>query len=312
MVTVSTVNVNGIRAAARKGMGEWWREATPDVVCLQEVRASTEDLVAALPDGYDILHDPCVLKGRAGVAIASRLPMVAKRVGLGLAGDVNTGRWVEADVAVPGWTVPLTVASAYVHVGELGTEKQVLKHEFLAAMTRRMADLGGRGVVAPAPVETVDGGAHRGSLVGPAPAGAADGDGQVGSSGPGVGPLALVCGDINVAHTQRDIRNWRGNVGKRGFTAEERAHLTTWAKDLGWVDVGRQLAGDVDGPYTWWSWRGRAFDNDAGWRIDYHLATPALAVFAEKAHVDRAPTWDTRWSDHSPLTVEYQEAHTNE
>ena len=72
------------------------------------------------------------------------------------------------------------------------------------------------------------------------------------------------------------------------------------------MDVARKLAGDVPGPYTWWSYRGQAFDNDAGWRIDYHMATPALAAAARQAVVDRAPSYDTRFSDHAPLVVDYQ------
>ena len=64
-------------------------------------------------------------------------------------------------------------------------------------------------------------------------------------------------------------------------------------------------SGEVDGPYTWWSQMGKAFDNDAGWRIDYHLATPALAATVVDYAVDRAPAYDQRWSDHSPVVVDY-------
>ena len=74
---------------------------------------------------------------------------------------------------------------------------------------------------------------------------------------------------------------------------------------LGWVDVGRRFAGEVDGPYTWWSWRGKAFDNDTGWRIDYQLATPALADTVVAYTVDRAATYDARLSDHAPVVVDY-------
>ena len=70
--------------------------------------------------------------------------------------------------------------------------------------------------------------------------------------------------------------------------------------------MGRAQAGDVPGPYTWWSMRGKAFDNDAGWRIDYHMATADLAARATSAVVDRAPTWGTRFSDHAPLVADYQ------
>ena len=71
------------------------------------------------------------------------------------------------------------------------------------------------------------------------------------------------------------------------------------------MDVGRQWAGDVDGPYTWWSQRGQAFDTDTGWRLDYQMASPGLAASVTNYAVDRASAWDTRWSDHSPVVVDY-------
>ncbi|KEP74147.1 hypothetical protein HR12_18475, partial [Microbacterium sp. SUBG005] len=74
---------------------------------------------------------------------------------------------------------------------------------------------------------------------------------------------------------------------------------------LGWIDVGRRAMGEVDGPYTFWSMRGKAFDTDSGWRIDYHVVTPALAERVTAYRVDRAPSYDTRWSDHSPVIVDY-------
>jgi exodeoxyribonuclease-3 len=115
----------------------------------------------------------------------------------------------------------------------------------------------------------------------------------------------IVCGDVNVAHREADLKNWRGNMGKRGFLPAERAYLDRWLAG-GWVDVGRALAGECDGPYTWWSWRGKAFDNDAGWRIDCQYATPRVAARARQARVDRAPTYAERWSDHAPFVVAYE------
>jgi exodeoxyribonuclease-3 len=69
--------------------------------------------------------------------------------------------------------------------------------------------------------------------------------------------------------------------------------------------MGRAAPPGVPGPYTWWSFRGQAFDTDAGWRIDYQLATPKLAEKGQNYRVDRAPSYDTRWTDHSPVNVEY-------
>ena len=119
------------------------------------------------------------------------------------------------------------------------------------------------------------------------------------------GGHGLITGDFNVGHTERDIKNWKGNRYKTGFLPEVRAYYDRWFDDLGWVDVHRQLAGDVDGPYTWWSMRGQAFDTDTGWRIDYQIATSALAAAAVAARVDRAESWSERWSDHAPLVVDY-------
>jgi exodeoxyribonuclease-3 len=122
----------------------------------------------------------------------------------------------------------------------------------------------------------------------------------------GGGPLVVVGGDLNIAHREADIKNWKGNLGNAGFLPAERAYLDRWFDELGWRDLGRDLGGDGPGPYTWWSWRGKAFDNDAGWRIDYQLASPALAARARSAVVDRAQTYAQRWSDHAPLVVEYE------
>src|SRR5690625_6921321 len=118
MLTIASVNVNGIRAAFRRGMGEWLAQREPDILLLQEVRAPDEVLHELLGDGWHVAHQASDLKGRAGVAVASRLPATAVRVGLGPdEPPVDTGPGVEMDVAVPGRDRPLTVVSVYVHSG---------------------------------------------------------------------------------------------------------------------------------------------------------------------------------------------------
>jgi exodeoxyribonuclease III len=114
----------------------------------------------------------------------------------------------------------------------------------------------------------------------------------------------LVAGDFNIAHTERDIKNAKGNRGKSGFLEGEREYLTDWLQS-GWVDIGREHAGDVDGPYTWWTWRGQAFDRDVGWRIDYMYTTPALAKELSHYSVGRAPSYAERWSDHAPVSAHF-------
>ena len=108
------------------------------------------------------------------------------------------------------------------------------------------------------------------------------------------GTEAVLCGDWNIAHTEADIKNWKGNVKKAGFLPQERQ----WLSDVlatGWVDVVRQMHPGVAGPYAWWSWRGRAFDNDAGWRIDYHLVTPGLAARVVAAETERPAAYAWRY-----------------
>lgn len=136
---IATVNVNGIRAAARNGMGAWLDAADVDILTLQEVRGQDEHLEAALP-GWTFVHDEATAKGRAGVAIASRVPAVASRTDFGAIDFDSKGRWIEADFVIG--DRPLTVVSAYVHSGEADTPKQEEKWKFLDAFEARLAELG--------------------------------------------------------------------------------------------------------------------------------------------------------------------------
>jgi len=116
----------------------------------------------------------------------------------------------------------------------------------------------------------------------------------------------ILCGDINIAHQQIDLKNWRGNQKNSGFLPEERAWMTrlldAGAEGAGLVDVYRMLKPDTtDAAYTWWSNRGQAYANNVGWRLDYHLATPATAQLARTEAIYKT----VKFSDHAPITVEY-------
>ncbi|MDP4691085.1 MAG: exodeoxyribonuclease III [Candidatus Nanopelagicales bacterium] len=274
-LTTVTANVNGIRAAARRGGLDWLGEVEADVICLQEVRATHEQVheqLSASPLSHlHVSHSPAATLGRNGVAVLTREPPRAVRIGIGPDEFAHQGRWIEVDIATP--FGPTTVVSAYVHTGEAGTPRQEEKFRFLDAMDRRLATLRRR---------------------------ASRSQGHV-----------LVTGDFNIAQSEMDIKNWRPNRDKAGFLPEERAYLDRWFGTLGgnpgpWHDLGRRLGGPGPGPYTWWSWRGRGFDTDGGWRIDYQVVTPGLAVHAREAIVGKAPTYAERWSDHAPLTVRYE------
>ncbi|MEK8028669.1 MAG: exodeoxyribonuclease [Pseudomonadota bacterium] len=115
----------------------------------------------------------------------------------------------------------------------------------------------------------------------------------------------ILVGDVNIAHREADLKNWKGNLKNSGFLPEERAWMTRLldpAGDTGLVDVYRRLHPDTtDACYTWWSNRGQARAKNVGWRIDYHLATPGLAALARTAAVYK----DQWFSDHAPLTIDY-------
>ncbi len=113
----------------------------------------------------------------------------------------------------------------------------------------------------------------------------------------------ILCGDVNIAHKEMDLKNWKGNLKNSGFLPEERAWMTRLLDDGGLVDVYRRLQPDAtEAAYTWWSNRGQAYAKNVGWRIDYQLATPALAALARRESIYKGK----KFSDHAPLTIEYE------
>ena len=116
------------------------------------------------------------------------------------------------------------------------------------------------------------------------------------------GQEVVVCGDWNIAHREIDLKNWKSNQKNSGFLPAERAWLSRLFDEQGWVDVYRRLHPEAtDDCYTWWSNRGQAWAKNVGWRLDYQIATPGLAAAAHKAAVYK----HERFSDHAPLTIDY-------
>jgi len=313
---IATFNVNGIRAACRRGFRAWLEQTNPDVVALQEVRCRVEDLPMEAFDGYHLTYDAGELAGRNGVALLTRRPpsrTFAWRDDIlqttPLASPVKQptpfareGRLIGADLA----DAPLTVVSVYVPKGGVplavappgggreGYTPEQLDDRYkrkLAFLRRFAAELAALRVASER-----------------------------------MGRHLLVLGDFNIAHAPADLHNWRTNLANEGFLPAERAWLDAAigpaasanklegrqlaAPLMEWppfirplVDVTRTLHPDDDGPYTWWSWQGKAFANDIGWRIDYHLASPSLAAVARRAWVDKGD--DARISDHAPVVVDY-------
>ena len=204
---IATVNVNGIRAAARKGMGKWLASSAPDILLLQEVRADEQIAVDLLP-GYEAAIWPCRIKGRAGVGVAVRdggpATLGELRYGVAAPGteepDVDSGRWLEADLSLTGFDgiERLTVISAYLHSGQLGTEKMDQKYAHLELVDTRMAEL---------------------------LAAARDG-----------GPQVVMAGDLNVVRSERDIKNWKPNTTRSPASWTRRS--PTWragSPPAGWT-----------------------------------------------------------------------------
>lgn len=260
-LTVSSVNVNGVRAAAKKGLLQWLHATPAQVVCLQETRADDAQLAATLApvlaEGWHLAHAASAAKGRNGVAVLSRQAPSAVTVGHGDPEFADAGRYLEVSFG------DVAVASLYLPSGEAGTPRQDEKERFMDSFAGYLASVAGGG------------------------------------------RQLVVCGDWNIAHAEADLKNWKTNHKNSGFLPSERQWLGAVYEGGAWVDVVRALHPGVDGPYTWWSFRGKAFDNDAGWRIDLHVATADTAARAVSAVVERAGSYDARWSDHAPVTVTY-------
>jgi exodeoxyribonuclease-3 len=113
----------------------------------------------------------------------------------------------------------------------------------------------------------------------------------------------VLCGDINIAHHENDLKNWKGNIKNSGFLPEERDWMTKLFDGIGLVDVYRYLhPNTTDECYTWWSQRGQAYAKNVGWRIDYQIATPGFACQAQRSEIFKAE----KFSDHAPRIIDYK------
>lgn len=253
---IVSLNLNGIRSAAKKGVFDWLETAGADVVCLQELKAQAPDMSPEMlnPRGFHGYFHYAEKKGYSGVGIWSRRQPDVIIEGLGIPDIDAEGRYLETQFGT------LSVISVYLPSGSSGPERQAAKFAFMERFRPHLEKLraSGREVV--------------------------------------------VCGDWNIAHTERDIKNAKGNVKNSGFLPEERAWIGDLFAKVGWVDVYRRLYPDAEGEgYTWWSNRGQAWAKNVGWRIDYQIATPELAAMATSGSVYK----DARFSDHAPLIVDY-------
>lgn len=252
---ILTWNVNGLRAAIRKGFGHWIDVLNPDVIMLQEIRCFPDQLSPDHPlSDWNAVWNPAQRPGYAGTAIFTRRPMTCLGLGVGKQQDLE-GRVTRVDVD------GVDLVSVYLPSGSSSDAAQEKKNAWMDAFTPWASMLKRR---------------RRPVIIG---------------------------GDLNIARDQRDIFHWKSNQDTSGFLPHER----TWMNDLvgsGWSDLIREHAGDVDGPYTWWSNRGQARTLNRGWRIDYLLANRSAASLARSPMISRDA--GLACSDHAPVLVDLE------
>ncbi|OGT38625.1 MAG: exodeoxyribonuclease III [Gammaproteobacteria bacterium RIFCSPHIGHO2_12_FULL_38_14] len=254
MFHVITLNLNGIRAAERKGFFKWIKHQHADVICLQELKAQKDQLqddLFSLPGYYSDFFS-AEKKGYSGVAIYSRYQPKKVIKGLGFNAADQEGRYIAFDLG------SLWVASLYMPSGTSGDERQAIKFDFLKQYTSHLQSI------------------------------------QSSQK------QMIICGDFNIAHRPIDLKNWRANQKHSGFLPEERAWMDQLFDHLGFIDAFRLVNPETD-QYTWWSNRGRAWEKNVGWRIDYQVITPQLKPTVKSAFIYK----EERFSDHAPLSISY-------
>lgn len=259
MFKLISLNLNGVRSAARKGVDAWLKESRADCICVQELKAQEQDMDDSLSSlgaakGYFHFAEK---KGYSGVGIYTKHEPSAVVRGIGDAEFDAEGRFIELRFDTP--TRKLSIISAYFPSGSSGEDRQEAKFRFLKAIEPRLVKL-----------------TRTRSFI--------------------------LCGDINIAHQEIDLKNWRSNQKNSGFLPQERAWMSKLIREIGLCDTYRLLHPNAtDACYTWWSNRGQAWANNVGWRLDYHLATKDLAGQAFRAEIFK----ELRFSDHAPLIIQY-------
>jgi exodeoxyribonuclease-3 len=262
-VKITSLNANGIRSAASKGLENWLERHAPDVLCVQELKAQLPDIEKAKLQqlaGMQGYFHCAEKKGYSGVALYTRHEPSEVITGFDGGEFDAEGRWLELRFDTP--QRKLSIVSSYFPSGSSGDERQAAKFRYLAAIDPHIQQAA-------------------------------------------QGREFLLCGDINIAHQAIDLKNWKGNLKNSGFLPEERAWMTQLfgaGQAAPLMDVYRRLHPETtDECYTWWSQRGQAWAKNVGWRIDYQIASPALAQTATSAHIEKAE----RFSDHAPLMLDY-------
>jgi exodeoxyribonuclease-3 len=258
---LASLNLNGIRSASSKGLEAWLAQAKLDCICVQEVKAQATDVAGRFEHLAGLRGHFHFAQKKGYSGVAVYTRHEPSEVIVGYGSDEFDAEGRYVELRFDTPRAKLSLISSYFPSGSSGEERQQAKFRFLAEFSPHLNQLKQQREF-------------------------------------------ILCGDVNIAHQQIDLKNWRSNQKNSGFLPEERAWMTQLLDPAtgGLVDVYRTLQPEAtDTAYTWWSNRGQAYANNVGWRLDYQLATPALAAGAKSAQVYKGE----KFSDHAPITIEY-------
>jgi exodeoxyribonuclease-3 len=257
-------NVNGIRAVLTKGaLQKFIDEHDPDVLCLQETKAERGQVVFDLPQYHEHFFS-AVKKGYSGTAILSKVKPI--RYVDGFPGEIIEQFSVTGD-----------------SYGDPNAEGRVIAAEYADYWVVTCYTPNSKGDLSRLQLRYNHW--DRAMLAYLQ---------QLEKTKP-----VLYCGDMNVAHAEIDLANPKANIGKHGFTDEERERFDDYLA-AGFVDVFRRENPDLVGSYTWWTHWANARARNVGWRIDYWLASKDIANRVKNPQIH--PT--VLGSDHCPVSIE--------
>ena len=241
-------NVNGIRAAIKKGFLDYFNEQNADIFCLQETKLSAGQLDLELK-GYHQYWNYAEKKGYSGTAIFTKEEPLSVSYGLGIEEHDKEGR-----------VITLEFEKFYmITVYTPNSKDELLRLDYRMVWEDEFRK-------------------YLKNLEKKKP--------------------VVVCGDLNVAHKEIDLKNPKTNRRNAGFTDEERGKFTELLES-GFIDTFRYFYPDLEHAYSWWSYRANARKNNTGWRIDYFVVSKAL----EKYLVDAEIHAQTEGSDHCPVVL---------
>ncbi|EAD3114377.1 exodeoxyribonuclease III [Listeria monocytogenes] len=242
-------NVNGLRAAVKKGFLEYFEEVDADIFCLQETKLQEGQIELDLP-AYKDYWNYAVKKGYSGTAIFTKVKPLSVQYGLGVPEHDTEGRVITLEFE------EFFMVTVYTPNSQAELKRLDYRMTFEDAILEYVKNLDKTKPV-------------------------------------------VLCGDLNVAHEEIDLKNPKTNRKNAGFSDEERAKFSAFL-DAGFIDSFRYFYPDLTDAYSWWSYRMNARARNTGWRIDYFVVSERL----KDKLVDAKIHADVLGSDHCPVELE--------